>query len=334
MLNIFDNERIINIAKDLINQYIHVGYIKEIDDVLEDYKDCMIVFMNKDREGVDWLADKDEDFQYLWLAVRKAIGAEPLYPEKNSYHEDFKKFKDLGIIEHQKYLVRLTSSQNDKNEVKDNKQDLNALKQEIFESLKQEREDYREHYDQELNRLKQEYPELVELNKKHGEMVDYSSKVQAEVNVFSRNLEDFQQQLFEHLRDWQKSLYPSELKPLARCYISMLKNSNNIKKVLASFLVEEQNENTKRLQQISRNLDIILNNFEIALEGINVHIFVPQQGDAFDEIKHDIIDDEEEYPSCNAIVTRCITPGFMKENAFSDVPDILVRAIVDFEENH
>ena len=222
--------------------------------------------------------------------------------------------------------------------------------------LSREREALRESLDKEfVDVLNQNRLTLGKSEEIHNDMCDQSNALQASwvktlettVNELTKIKEDF----YSRIRSWQVSLYPHELQPLAERYIELYRILN-IDKLIAEEIhrlhfVENNNKGEQNymmkstsgeewksspildgLDKLNRTLTIFLRKFEVSLNGLDMYVYYPKQGDHFDEIWHVPEDDTNFDYSKSHEVASCVLPGVAKKINDVGEDDVIIPAIV------
>lgn len=176
--------------------------------------------------------------------------------------------------------------------------------------------------------------------------------------------EDF----YKRIHNWQVGLYPHELRPFAERYIELYRIVN-VDKIIAEELfrintdnnadkgeqetARKQSENDKNvitidetpkkdllqkynsspvleeLEKLNRKLSIFLKKFESSLNGLDMYVYRPENGEVYDEVWHVVEDDSEFDYSKEYHVVRCILPGIAKKVNDDDEDDVIIPAIVE-----
>ena len=176
--------------------------------------------------------------------------------------------------------------------------------------------------------------------------------------------EDF----YKRIHNWQVGLYPHELRPFAERYIELYRIVN-VDKIIAEELfrintgnnanegeqetARKQSENDKNvitidetpkkdllqkynsspvleeLEKLNRKLSIFLKKFESSLNGLDMYVYRPENGEVYDEVWHVVEDDSEFDYSKEYHVVRCILPGVAKKVNDDDEDDVIIPAIVE-----
>lgn len=183
----------------------------------------------------------------------------------------------------------------------------------------------------------------------HREMCDRTDLLQGnivrEIDFMKGLLDAIKGEMFTHLNAWQKSLYPREYKPIAMRYQDLYRILNVQGLITKAILgiesaVIEQGEAkspvgpadqggaqiVEGLRKLQRNLDIFLRGFERALNGLDLYVYIPQPGEAYDEALHKC-ENEEDYPDHGAVIDKCIVPGINKGKP-GTAQEIIVPAVV------
>ena len=233
--------------------------------------------------------------------------------------------------------------------------------------------DDQKRYKRELNDEMVSFSQLIIDNSKrtasfHSEMCDSTNAFQAEwVRALDDTLErinTIKAEFYSHLHDWQVSLYPSEIRPLAERYLELYRIIN-VDKLLREEVVFRNNaeqlprtqsemksdlgntpdESTAQenaisdvenrvpldstisgLQRLNKTLSTFLRRFEASLNGLDLYVYYPKAGDEFDEVWHVPEDEDIEY--FGRVITECLVPGIAKKANDDQGDDVLIRAVV------
>lgn len=217
--------------------------------------------------------------------------------------------------------------------------------------------DAQRNYKKEFNEEMEKFSDLYFANTRraatiHGEMCDSTNAFQAEwvhtLNEAVEQLNAIKSEFYAHLHDWQVSLYPTEIRPLAERFLELyriinvdkllreeivfqLTSDSNVDDMTSKEIALPENKHllesptvVSGLQRLNKTLTTFLRRFEVSLNGLDLYVYYPKPGERFDEICH-IIEDEE----CTGnIISECVVPGIAKKANDSYGDDILIPAIV------
>lgn len=186
----------------------------------------------------------------------------------------------------------------------------------------------------------------------HTEMCDATNAVQARwiqaLDDTISKMSDVKSEFYSHLHDWQVSLFPKEIKPLAERFLELYRIINVDKMLREEILlkslsdemsddltdsrVDKNNDLEIRiagLQKLNKTLTTFLRRFELSLNGLDLYVFYPNPGDEFDETWHILDDEDEEYEG--KYIKECIVPGIAKKANDDYGDDVLIPAVVKVE---
>lgn len=186
----------------------------------------------------------------------------------------------------------------------------------------------------------------------HTEMCDATNAVQARwiqaLDDTISKMSDIKSEFYSHLHDWQVSLFPKEIKPLAERFLELYRIINVDKMLREEILlkslsdemsddltdsrVDKNNDLEIRiagLQKLNKTLTTFLRRFELSLNGLDLYVFYPNHGDEFDETWHILDDEDEEYEG--KYIKECIVPGIAKKANDDYGDDVLIPAVVKVE---
>lgn len=186
----------------------------------------------------------------------------------------------------------------------------------------------------------------------HTEMCDATNAVQARwiqaLDDTISKMSDVKSEFYSHLHDWQVSLFPKEIKPLAERFLELYRIINVDKMLREEILlkslsdemsddltdsrVDKNNDLEIRiagLQKLNKTLTTFLRRFELSLNGLDLYVFYPNPGDEFDETWHILDDEDEEYEG--KYIKECIVPGIAKKANDDYGDDVLIPAVVKLE---
>lgn len=171
----------------------------------------------------------------------------------------------------------------------------------------------------------------------HGEMCDKTNTLQANwIKVLDNTLEQLnavKTDFYQHLSQWQKALYPREVKALAECYLELYRMLN-VDKLLREEVVfqadrsqtEPSPKTVEGLHKLNKTLTTFLRHFEAALDGLGLYAYYPQPGELFDEMRHT---PEDEDAVCEGkTIQFCIQPGIAKKSSDGGEDDVVIPAEV------
>lgn len=186
----------------------------------------------------------------------------------------------------------------------------------------------------------------------HTEMCDATNAVQARwiqaLDDTISKMSDVKSEFYSHLHDWQVSLFPKEIKPLAERFLELYRIINVDKmlreEILLKSLSDEMSDDLTNsrvdknndleirimgLQKLNKTLTTFLRRFELSLNGLDLYVFYPNPGDEFDETWHILDDEDEEYEG--KYIKECIVPGIAKKANDDYGDDVLIPAVVKVE---
>lgn len=186
----------------------------------------------------------------------------------------------------------------------------------------------------------------------HTEMCDATNAVQARwiqaLDDTISKMADVKSEFYSHLHNWQVSLFPKEIKPLAERFLELYRIINVDKmlreEILLKSLSDEMSDDLTNsrvdknndleiriagLQKLNKTLTTFLRRFELSLNGLDLYVFYPNPGDEFDETWHILDDEDEEYEG--KYIKECIVPGIAKKANDDYGDDVLIPAVVKVE---
>lgn len=204
--------------------------------------------------------------------------------------------------------------------------------------LAQAQREMRQACDAEMEvRLQKTLSQARTLETIHGEMCDKTNTLQANwIKALDNTLEQLnavKTDFYQHLSQWQKALYPREVKALAECYLELYRMLN-VYKLLREEVVfqadqpqtEPSPKTVEGLHKLNRTLTTFLRHFEAALDGLGLYAYYPQPGGLFDEMRHT---PEDEDAVCEGkTVQFCIQPGIAKKSSDGGEDDVVIPAEV------
>ena len=225
--------------------------------------------------------------------------------------------------------------------------------------LASEQKQFKEELNEELRR---HTAEILESSKRaattHAEMCNATNAFQAKwVQALDNALSQMnavKAEFYAHIHDWQVSLFPSEIRPLAERYLELYRIINVDKLLRETILFKnktadgstsiENMEGTEAiavskekcldtvimgLQRLNKTLTTFLRRFEVALNGLDLYVFYPNVGDEFDDMWHIPDDEDEEYHGKR--IKECVVPGIAKKANDNCGDDVLIPAVVRVE---
>ena len=204
--------------------------------------------------------------------------------------------------------------------------------------LAQAQREMRQACDAEMEvRLQKTLSQARTLETIHGEMCDKTNTLQANwIKVLDNTLEQLnavKTDFYQHLSQWQKALYPREVKALAECYLELYRMLN-VNKLLREEVVfqadqpqtEPSPKTVEGLHKLNKTLTTFLRHFEVALDGLGLYAYYPQPGELFDEMRHT---PEDEDAVCEGkTIQFCIQPGIAKKSSDGGEDDVVIPAEV------
>ena len=85
----------------------------------------------------------------------------------------------------------------------------------------------------------------------------------------------------------------------------------------------------EELEKLNRKLSIFLKKFESSLNGLDMYVYHPDNGEVYDEVWHMIEDDSEFDYSKEYHVKRCVLPGVAKKVNDDGEDDVIILAMVE-----
>lgn len=204
--------------------------------------------------------------------------------------------------------------------------------------LAQAQREMRQACDAEMEvRLQETLRQARTLETIHGEMYDKTNTLQANwIKALDNTLEQLnavKTDFYQHLSQWQKALYPREVKALAECYLELYRMLN-VDKLLREEVVfqadqpqtEPSPKTVEGLHKLNKTLTTFLRHFEAALDGLGLYAYYPQPGELFDEMRHT---PEDEDAVCEGkTIQFCIQPGIAKKSSDGGEDDVVIPAEV------
>lgn len=229
----------------------------------------------------------------------------------------------------------------------------NKAEQLVSRYLTNEQKSYKSELNDEMRKFTDAYIEnSSRAMKVHTEMCDATNAVQARwiqaLDETISKMTDVKSEFYSHLHDWQVSLFPKEIKPLAERFLELYRIINVDKLLreeilfkplsgemnnnLADNNVDENDDSEIRiagLQKLNKTLTTFLRRFELSLNGLDLYVFYPKPGDEFDETWHIPDDEDEEYEGKH--IKECVVPGIAKKANDDLGDDVLIPAVVKVE---
>ena len=204
--------------------------------------------------------------------------------------------------------------------------------------LAQAQREMRQACDAEMEvRLQETLRQARTLETIHGEMCDKTNTLQANwIKALDNTLEQLnavKTDFYQHLSQWQKALYPREVKALAECYLELYRMLN-VDKLLREEVVfqadqpqtEPSPKTVEGLHKLNKTLTTFLRHFEAALDGLGLYAYYPQPGELFDEMRHT---PEDEDAVCEGkTIQFCIQPGIAQKSSDGGEDDVVIPAEV------
>ena len=204
--------------------------------------------------------------------------------------------------------------------------------------LAQAQREMRQACDAEMEvRLQETLRQARTLETIHGEMCDKTNTLQANwIKVLDNTLEQLnavKTDFYQHLSQWQKALYPREVKALAECYLELYRMLN-VDKLLREEVVfqadrpqtEPSPKTVEGLHKLNKTLTTFLRHFEAALDGLGLYAYYPQPGELFDEMRH--MPEDEDAVCEGKTIQFCIQPGIAKKSSDGGEDDVVIPAEV------
>lgn len=229
----------------------------------------------------------------------------------------------------------------------------NKAEQLVSRYLTNEQKSYKSELNDEMRKFTDAYIEnSSRAMTVHTEMCDATNAVQARwiqaLDETISKMTDVKSEFYSHLHDWQVSLFPKEIKPLAERFLELYRIINVDKLLreeilfkplsgemnnnLADNNVDENDDSEIRiagLQKLNKTLTMFLRRFELSLNGLDLYVFYPNPGDEFDETWHIPDDEDEEYEGKH--IKECVVPGIAKKANDDLGDDVLIPAVVKVE---
>ena len=203
--------------------------------------------------------------------------------------------------------------------------------------LAQAQREMRQACDAEMEvRLQETLRQARTLETIHGEMCDKTTLQANWIKALDNTLEQLnavKTDFYQHLSQWQKALYPREVKALAECYLELYRMLN-VDKLLREEVVfqadqpqtEPSPKTVEGLHKLNKTLTTFLRHFEAALDGLGLYAYYPQSGELLDEMRHT---PEDEDAVCEGkTIQFCIQPGIAKKSSDGGEDDVVIPAEV------
>ena len=185
----------------------------------------------------------------------------------------------------------------------------------------------------------------------HNEMCDKTNAVQvAWVRSLDNTIEELnkiKEDFYTRIRNWQVSLYPHELGPLADRYVELYRMVNVDKLITEEFFRlylagnnkdndmvrtdSDHSETAKVLEGLNKLNSLLLSflrKFEASMNGLGLYVYYPKEGEAFDEVWHVIEDDSEFDYGASHRIASCVMPGVARKVNDSAEDEVIIRAVV------
>ena len=223
----------------------------------------------------------------------------------------------------------------------------------VFRYLTEEQKSYKSELNDEMRKFTDAYIEnSSRAMTVHTEMCDATNAVQARwiqaLDDTISKMTDVKSEFYAHLHDWQVSLFPKEIKPLAERFLELYRIINVDKLLREEILfkplsgemgdeltdkkVDENDDSEIRiagLQKLNKTLTTFLRRFEVSLNGLDLYVYYPNPGDEFDETWHISDDEDEEYEGKH--IKECVVPGIARKANDDLGDDVLIPAVVKVE---
>ena len=189
----------------------------------------------------------------------------------------------------------------------------------------------REKLNAEMARLSEDYlKETKRMEQIHDQMCDDTNKLQVSWNIVMDNvlstIQETKTDFYSYLQKWKTSLYPVEVERLARCYVDLYRIINVDRLLGEELLGENSSEETLNgLQKLKNTLSFFLNQYQMALHGLDLYVYSPKEGESFDDYFHTLA---ENIDGTEKRIVECITPGIMKKAQNENDDDVVIRAVV------
>lgn len=207
---------------------------------------------------------------------------------------------------------------------------MRARMREYWEN--QQKQD-REKLNAEMARLSEDYlKETKRMEQIHDQMCDDTNILQVSwklaMDSVISTIQETKTDFYSYLQKWKTSLYPAEVERLARCYVDLYRIINvNVDRVLGEELLGENfSEKTLNgLQKLKNTLSFFLNQYQMALHGLDLYVYSPKEGELFDDYFHVLA---ENIDGTEKRIVECTTPGIMKKAQNENDDDVVIRAVV------
>ncbi len=191
----------------------------------------------------------------------------------------------------------------------------------------------REKLNAEMARLSEDYlKETKRMGQIHDQMCDDTNILQVSwklaMDSVISTIQETKTDFYSYLQKWKTSLYPGEVERLARCYVDLYRIINvNVDRVLGEELLGENfSEKTLNgLQKLKNTLSFFLNQYQMALHGLDLYVYSPKEGELFDDYFHVLA---ENIDGTEKRIVECTTPGIMKKAQNENDDDVVIRAVV------
>ena len=216
--------------------------------------------------------------------------------------------------------------------------------------LSEDREKYKSMCHSELaETLSQSRDALEKIDQIHDEMCHKTNELQVSwmggLSSAMEGLNKIKEDFYNHLHNWQVSLYPHELRPMAERYVELYRIINVDRLLSEEILFRAGTDSADSgmpegrmdftdpipntiagIQKLNANLTIFLHKFEKSLHGLGMYVYYPAEGDVFDEIWH--LTQREDIAGEGKRIERCIVPGVAKKAADGGEDEAIIPAIV------
>ena len=201
------------------------------------------------------------------------------------------------------------------------------------EYWKNQQKQDREKMNAKMARLSEDYlKETKRMEQIHDQMCDDTNILQVSwklaMDSVISTIQETKTDFYSYLQKWKTSLYPGEVERLARCYVDLYRIINvNVDRVLGEELLGENfSEKTLNgLQKLKNTLSFFLNQYQMALHGLDLYVYSPKEGELFDDYFHVLA---ENIDGTEKRIVECTTPGIMKKAQNENDDDVVIRAVV------
>ena len=201
------------------------------------------------------------------------------------------------------------------------------------EYWKNQQKQDREKMNAKMARLSEDYlKETKRMEQIHDQMCDDTNILQVSwklaMDSVISTIQETKTDFYSYLQKWKTSLYPGEVERLARCYVDLYRIINvNVDRVLGEELLGENFSEKKLngLQKLKNTLSFFLNQYQMALHGLDLYVYSPKEGELFDDYFHVLA---ENIDGTEKRIVECTTPGIMKKAQNENDDDVVIRAVV------